>query len=115
MALTAGWSTAKAIIAASEQDSAAVELGRQRVVALQMPASFTGTAVTFKGCLTADGTFLPVYDDTGTLYSVTVSNSSHIYVDERILWGAPFLKVVSGSTEGAERTITLITMPLSAT
>ena len=111
---TAGWSTAKAIIAASGTTSAAVELGRQRIVALQTPAALTGTTITFTACLTADGTFLPVYDDAGTAYSVTVSTSRHIYVDERKLWAAPFIKLVSGSSEAAERTITLMTMPLTA-
>ena len=78
-------------------------------LALGMPATFTGTAVTFKAASSDGGTALPVYYE-GTLYSVTVSTSRHVALDRRAMEGVKYLQVVSGSTESSgARVITVIT------
>jgi hypothetical protein len=73
---------------------------------LVTPAALTGTACTFEGSI--DGsTFRPLYDQ-GTQYSVNVGTSRYVALKPEVMQSAKYLKVVSGSSEGALRTITLV-------
>lgn len=73
---------------------------------LVTPAALTGTAFTFEGSI--DGsTFRPLYDQ-ATLYSVNVGTSRYVALKPEVMQSAKYLKVVSGSSEGALRTITLV-------
>ena len=74
------------------------------LVGISLPASLTGTALKFQACDTVDGTFLPVYNSAGEI-SLTVAASRYIAVDPKDFQGIQFLKLVSGTTEIAERTI----------
>lgn len=76
-------------------------------LALEMPAVFTGTTLTFKACSSASGTAIPLYLE-GSAYSVTVANSRYIALDRRAFEGVKFLQIVSGSTEGADRVINVM-------
>lgn len=87
--------------------SGAVDLGGMTLVGLLMPASFTGTAVTFQAAEAAAGTYRTVTDGAGSDYSVTVAASKFVPVDPVKMAGVRFLKIVSGSSEGAARTVTL--------
>lgn len=79
------------------------------LVGIITPAALTGVAFTFQACHTdAAGTFNAVYDTTGTQTSFTVSTSRFIRVDPITFCGASFIKVVSGSAEGAARSIVLV-------
>lgn len=94
-------------IASSGTDSTEVDLQGMTLCGFYMPAAFTGTAMTFKAASSSGGTFLPVEDGFGVTISKTVSASKYIKVDPVDFSGVRFLKLVSGSAEGAERTITL--------
>jgi hypothetical protein len=96
-----------ATIAASGTTSGAVDLGHATLCGIYVPSSFTGTALTFTASETADGTFAPVKDGAGAAVSKTVAAGDYIYLDPVILAGVRFLKIVSGSTEGAARELTL--------
>jgi hypothetical protein len=73
---------------------------------LVTPAALTGTAVTFEGSI--DGsTFRPLYDE-ATQYSVNVGTSRYVALKRQVMEPCKYLKVVSGSSEGALRTITLV-------
>lgn len=89
-----------------------IDLRYQALMGLHMPAAFTGTTITFTASNTAGGTFNPVYKDDGTQYSVTVATNRAIAIDYTKLAGFRFIKLVSGSTEGATRTIPLGLKPL---
>jgi hypothetical protein len=72
--------------------------------AIEIPSAFTGTTISFKGSI--DGTtYSPVYDKIGALYSVAVGTSRIIVLDPTITYGLRYIKIVSGSAEGAARNI----------
>jgi len=94
-------------IAQSGTDSSELRVGfRSSVVGIVTPAALTGTAVTFKASV--DGaTFVPVYNE-GTQYSVNVGTSRYVALNQSVLRGIQSLKIVSGSSEAAERTIQVV-------
>jgi len=78
------------------------------VVGLIMPGTFTGTTMTFTG--SDDGTnFYSLYNTSGTALSITVAASRLILFTPGDLVGIQFIKLVSGSTEGSDRVIQVIT------
>lgn len=94
-------------IASGQTVSGAVSLGGASLVGIITPAALTGTTLTFQA--SADGTtYVPVYTTAGVAASVTVAASRYTAVPPTTIPGAPYLKVVSGSAEGADRTITLV-------
>lgn len=101
-----------ATIAASGTTSAAVDLEGAALCGLFIPSAFTGTAITFQTAPTLTGTYVNVKDGAGNDYSKTVANSQFIPIAPSDMAGVRFLKVVSGSTEGAQRVITLATRPV---
>ena len=94
------------VIDSSETTSAEVDCRGMTLCGVYMPAAFTGTALSFEA--SADGTtFVSVEDGDGSAVSKTVSASKYIKLDPADFAGVRFIKVVSGSTESAERTLTL--------
>jgi len=95
-------------IAAEGTKTAAINLGCYTLVGIQLGA-FTGTAMTFEGSTAIDGTFVAVKATTsGSNLSYTVAQNTFVAVDPKDFYGLSILKLVSGSTEASERTITLI-------
>lgn len=95
------------VIAASGTTSAAVGLSGLALVAIEVPAGLDSTAITFVAAQTT--TFVPVYSDAGSAYSVTVSTDArHVLVDPAKLVGVTNLKLVMGGVESSARTLTLI-------
>ena len=81
----------------------------QTLVGLILPAALTGTTITFQRCDTADGTFVPIYSmDGASVYGIVAGTSRYVPVQPDVFSGVPFVKVVSGSAEGAARTIGLV-------
>lgn len=93
-----------AVIANGQQESGAISTAGLSLCGILMPATFTGTALTFEACATASGTFLPVYNAAGAL-SYTVAASRFIAIDPKDFQGIQFLKIKSGSSEGGVRTL----------
>lgn len=96
-------------IAASGTTSGAVDLGHATLCGIYVPASFTGTTLTFTASDTATGTFAPVKDGAGAAVSKTVAAGDYIYIDPVLFAGIRHLKIVSGSAEAAERVLKLAT------
>lgn len=97
-----------AVIASSGTVSSAVDLVGTGLVAIQMPAAMTGVAITFQG--SADGTtYGAIHDGAGAAVSITTAANLCVVVPESITRGFRYIKLVSGATEAAERTIKLIT------
>jgi len=92
-----------AVIANGATVSASIYCGNKVAVALQMPAAFTGTTITFQGSY--DGTTFQAVNVGGAAYSETVAASLNIALDATVLAGFRYLKVVSGSAEGAARSV----------
>lgn len=87
--------------------------------AIQLPAAFTGTTISFQMAETPDTTFTDVYHLStlaATKTTITsVATSIAIVVDSSLLpqgIGNCALRVVSGSAEGAARDVTLYTRAL---
>lgn len=102
-------------IAQNGTTSTAAELADgYSAVAVQLPATFEGTALTFTG--SSDGTtYVALYDVGGaSAYSITVGTSRIVPVDPRVFAGLQYLKAVSNAAggENAATTVTFITRPV---
>lgn len=96
-----------AVIAMSTNITGVINLNGFSLVGILFPATFTGTTVTFEASI--DGTnFFPVKSTTsGSSLSYTVAQGTYAAIDPKDFLGIQYLKVVSGSTEGAARTLQL--------
>jgi hypothetical protein len=103
---------ATATIANGASLSGAILLGAGVPLALEMPAAFTGTSITFQG--SDDGvTYQNLYDDAAQEITVTVAASRNVTLPASLLAGYKFLKLRSGTAgsptaEGGDRTIGII-------
>jgi hypothetical protein len=96
-----------AVIASGQTKSGVIDLSGCVLVGILTPAALTGTSFSFEASTAADGTFLPVYDISGNPVSVDVGTSRFIAILPSDLAGIQYLKLVSGSSEGAQRIIGL--------
>jgi hypothetical protein len=103
--------TATITVASNATTSAEVDLGGTNIVGLQMPAAFTGTTVTFLVATASGGTYQPLVDGAGSAVSKTVAASKYVGIDPTLFRGVRFVKLVSGSSEGADRAITVFSIP----
>ncbi len=99
-------------IANAGQTSGALDVREATILGLITPAALTGTALTFNVSMDS-GTFVPLYDSTGTLVSLTVGTSRGFALDPSTFLPWRYVQVVSGTAEGAARTITLIVRPVA--
>lgn len=79
-------------------------------LALDIPAAFTGTSISFKASALSSGPLDPLYYES-TLYTVSVGASRFISLNRAAFEGVRFIQLVSnaGSGEGADRDIVLVT------
>lgn len=86
----------------------AIPLNGFSLVGIITPAVLTGTALTFTVSNSLAGTYVPLKTTTsGTALSYTVTTSSYYAIDPKDFSGVAYLKIVSGATEGAARTLIL--------
>lgn len=96
----------QAVIANGQQESGALSLNGLALVGIFIPAAFTGTALTFTVCDTLAGTYVPLKSTiSGTALSYTVAVSGFYAIDPKDFQGVQYLKIKSGSAEGAARTL----------
>lgn len=96
------------VIANGAQESAALNTGGMTLVGILLPAAFTSTTLTFEVSDAIDGTFVLLKSTTsGTTLSYTVAQGTYVALDPKDFQGVQFLKVKSGSAEGAARTLKL--------
>jgi hypothetical protein len=91
-------------IAASGTTSTVFTLDGYAVGGIILPSQFTGTTMTFLVCDTYGGTYVALEDAGGATISYTVE-AAKAYALPPELFAFPYAKLVSGSSEGAERTI----------
>lgn len=94
------------IIPNTGQESGVINTGGLSLCGFFTPAALTSTAMTFEACATANGTFVPVKDTTGAALSIVVAASGYYAVNPVNFQGLAFLKLKSGTAEGADRIIT---------
>jgi hypothetical protein len=93
-------------IAASGTKTPAIDIADYFVTHVEVPASMTGTSLTFEGGAT-DATTVPLRDEANDPIELTISSTAAIYpLDARLTAGVQFLKVVAAS-QGSARTINL--------
>ena len=93
--------------------SNAIDIGGGTLVGLITPAALTSTAISFQSAPSLAGTYVACKDGAGSSISKTVAASQDIKIASSDLFGRQFLKLVAGTTEGADRIITLIIRPVS--
>ena len=99
--------TGTVTIASSGTVSTAITIeGGRTVLALRTPATLTGTEFKFQSSTDGDN-FFALYNGS-TEYAVTVAASRYVSLNTEVMAGVRFLKVVSGSSEAAARTIGVI-------
>ena len=98
------------VIANGQTVSAAFQLGGRRIGAIRTPAALTGVALTFQASDAEGGTYLPVWADAAAV-SLVVAPSRHIALtldESNALASCDWVKLVSGSAEAAERTLSVV-------
>lgn len=75
---------------------------------LQMPAAFTGTSITFQVSADRGTTFQALYDSTGANQVTLAVAASRSYDLPAELTAFDAFKIVSGSSEGAARSLVVI-------
>lgn len=93
-------------IASGQTVSEAVDLHGYSLLGVVTPAALTGSSMTFQGSVDGN-TYNAIYDTSGNQLSMTVAASRFIAIAPTDLASCRYLKLVSGSSEGADRTITL--------
>lgn len=94
-------------IASSGTDSQAIDLFGMNMVGILFPSEMTGTSMTFKASV--DGSnYYTCYDSAGSAVSLTVTADGYVLLTPSDFAGVRYIKLVSGSSEGAERTIKVI-------
>lgn len=103
-----------ATISSGQTKSNACDLGNVGIEGLAgfiLPDTFTGTAITFEvNTSDDDDTYKALYN-AGTQLSITVAQgrAQGLTADQRdLLRGWRYIKLVSGSTEGGDRSIKLL-------
>lgn len=94
-------------IASSGTTTPAIATQGLSLVGIQLPATFTGTTITFQGSV--DGTTYQVIKSTtsGTSLSYTVAQATYVAIDPTPFYGLKYIKLVSGSTEGGARSFSV--------
>lgn len=113
---------AHVLIENGETDSQEVDVRAGRPVAVQMPASFDGGALTFQATPDAIGgggenAYQDVFLDDGTQLSVVVAGGTYVCFSaatQLALAGCKKLIVISDAAESAERELVLLLDPADA-
>lgn len=100
-------------IASGQTTSGEVDLTGCDLCGIFMPAAFTGTTLKIQAASAPGGTFVTVQDGAGNDYTLTVAASKYIPISNlAIVSGLRFIKFVSGSSEAADRALTLAARPI---
>lgn len=105
--------TGSVTIASGSTVSTVFDLSTKTICGFQIPLGWDGGNISFQGSSASDGTYNAVFDSNGSQLSATVTTGSTIVslVGNTLqgLANVPYVKVVSGSAVGANRTINILT------
>jgi hypothetical protein len=95
-------------IANGQTVSSVAQMNAARAVGIIVPASMTGTSLTFS--VSVDGiTYNTLKDAAGSDYTITITSSAsahEITANKLVAW--PYVKLVSGSAESGDKVLQLI-------
>lgn len=91
-------------IAASLQTSSVITTDGLSLCGIQLPATFSGTSLTFLAATQFDGPFQPIYNSTGQV-TYTVVQGEYIAINPQDFYGVFYLQIKSNASEGADRTL----------
>lgn len=94
-------------IADGDNTSGEIEMGGEVPCGLVFPAAVVGTSVSF--LVNVGGTYYPLYNEDGTLYSVNVVESAYVPLFPPSFMGVKDMKIVSNQTETSEISILVVT------
>lgn len=100
----------KVTIASAATVSSAAACQGYTLVAISIPAAFTGATLTFQGDIDGGETYQAIVDTTGAAVTWTLGGVDRIIVPkggDALIGGLVNIKVVSGGAEAADRTLTL--------
>ncbi len=100
-----------ATITSASTTSAAIDLMGATLCGVHMPAAFTGSSLSFSVASAAGGTYQTLQRN-GSDYSLSVAQGKYISLDPSLFAGVQFIKIISGSAEGADRALTLAVRPV---
>ena len=95
-------------ITSGQTVSSSVDTKEQAIVGIEIPATFTGVALTFQTASNPAGPFQPLTKTDGTNYSIVVAQGKNVIIPPTDLAGWRIVKLVSGAAEGATRVINLM-------
>lgn len=76
---------------------------------VHLPAEFDGTALTFTVSPTYGGTYVALEDSSGAAVTLTVE-AGKAYALPEALFGAPYCKLVSGTSQTTSDTVIPVTL-----
>lgn len=94
-----------ATILINTQETSVIETGGFCLCGILLPASFTGTAVTFEASVDGTNFFAVKSTTSGSALSYTVAQGTYAAIDPKDFQGIQYLKIKSGSSEAAARTL----------
>lgn len=98
--------TISVVVSSGSNTSAAIDINACWLSAIQMPSALTSTTITLQGSL--DGSaFGDLADSTDTEISYSFEASKVVAVDKGATAGVRYLKIKTGSNEGADRTFSI--------
>ena len=103
-----------ATIAISQTVSNTIDCRRDQLLAIHMPAAFTGTSITFQASV--DGVTFNTVREVGGSATYTLTNvaaSQFIPLNVQVFAAAQYVRIVSGSSEAAARSIICVLRPIS--
>jgi hypothetical protein len=98
-----------ATVAVDAATSESVCIDGYAIGMVYLPSTFDGTTVTFTVCDTEDGTYLAYEAADGTAVTITTNASSAFALPEG-LFGAPYMKLVCGSTQTTTATLIRVSL-----
>lgn len=104
--------TATITIASNTTTSAVVDLGASALLGIEVPAALDGTTLALHGASTSGGTYGAIRDADGVAVSITTAAGYKHYLDPAITAGWPYIKIVTGTVQTADRSFTLLVRPV---
>ena len=102
-------STGSVTIAVGATTSNEIVLDGYAMGMVHLPAEWEGTTLTFMVSPTKSGTYVALEDSAGNAVSLTVE-ASKAYALPEALFGAPYAKLVAGSTQTTTDTVIPVTL-----
>ena len=101
--------TASVTIASGATESDELVLDGYAMGMVHLPSTFDGTSLTFMVSPTFGGTYVALEDSSGASISLTVE-ASKAYALPEALFGAPYCKLVAGSSQTTTDTVIPVTL-----